>query len=381
VSIVTGREWEATKSRKLEHIRVTLERDVEARESTLLEYVRVVHNPMPEIDLDEVDLSVVLFGKRLEAPLMITGMTGGHPDVKWINAALARVAEKHRIAIGVGSQRAAIENPALADTFSVVRENAPSTVVVANLGAPQLARGYSVEEAARAVEMIEADAIAIHLNPAQELFQREGDRWFRGVYAKIAEIASQLDVPVIVKETGTGIPGEVAAQLHAVGVDCIDVSGLGGTNWVKVEVIRSGSGDAGGFQDYWGTPTAVAVAEARAAAPRTCVIASGGIRTGLDASRALALGADIAGVALPALRVLLKSGEDALDSYIAGIKRQLKAALLLTGSRNLQEYWLKPIVIHGRLADELRARGITERRLWEAKYRRALEVRRRGALA
>lgn len=378
---MSRREWEATKSRKLEHIRVTLERDVEARESTLLEYVRIVHNPMPEVDLDEVDLSVVLFGKRLDAPLMITGMTGGHPDVKWINAALARVAEKHRIAIGVGSQRAAIENPDLADTFRVVRENAPSTVVVANIGAPQLARGYGVEEAAKAVEMLEADAIAIHLNPAQELFQREGDRWFRGVYAKLAEMASQLGVPVIVKETGTGIPGEVAAQLHALGVDCIDVSGLGGTNWVKVEVIRSGVGDAGGFQDYWGVPTAVAVAEARVAAPRACLIASGGIRTGLDASRALALGADLAGVALPALRILMKSGEEALDAYIAGLKRQLRAAFLLTGSRNLAEYWLRPIVIHGRLASELGARGITERRLWEAKYRRALAVKRSGVLA
>jgi len=377
---VPRREWEATKSRKLEHIRVTLERDVEARESTLLEYVRIVHNPMPEIDLDEVDLSVVLFGKRLDAPLMITGMTGGHPDVKWINAALARVAEKHRIAIGVGSQRAAIENPDLADTFRVVRENAPSTVVVANLGAPQLARGYGIGEAAKAVEMLEADAIAIHLNPAQELFQREGDKWFRGVYAKIAEIASELGVPVIVKETGTGIPGEVAAQLYAVGVDCIDVSGLGGTNWVKVEVIRSGAGDAGGFQDSWGVPTAVAIAEARVAAPRACVIASGGVRSGLDASRALALGADLAGIALPALRVLMRSGEEALDAYIARLKRQLRAAFLLTGSRSLVEYWLRPVVIHGRLAIELEARGITERRLWEAKYRRALEVKRSGVL-
>lgn len=376
-----GEEREATKARKLEHVRVTLERDVEARESTLLEYVRVVHNPMPEIDLREVDTSVSLFGKRLDAPIMITGMTGGHPDVAWINAALARVAERQRIAIGVGSQRAAIENPELEYTYKVVRDNAPSTVVVANLGAPQLARGYGVREAKRAVEIIEADAIAIHLNPAQELFQREGDRWFRGVYAKIAEIASELGVPVIVKETGTGIPGEVAAQLRAVGVDCVDVSGLGGTNWVKVEVIRSGLGDAGGFQDYWGVPTAVAVAEARTAAPDLCVIASGGIRTGLDASRALALGADLVGVALPALRILVKSGEDALDRYIASLKRQVRAAMLLTGSRNLVEYWLKPVVIHGRLESELAARGITERRLWEAKYRRALEVKRRGALA
>ncbi|WP_460124098.1 type 2 isopentenyl-diphosphate Delta-isomerase [Stetteria hydrogenophila] len=373
--------WEATRSRKLDHLRVVMERDVEAAESTLLNYVRPVHNPLPELGLEDVDLSVTIFGKRLDAPIMITGMTGGHPDVKEVNAALARVAERHRIAVGVGSQRAAIENPELADTYSVVREYAPSTVVVANIGAPQLAKGYGVREALKAVEMIEADALAIHLNPAQELFQVEGDRSFRGVYAKIAEIASEAGVPVIVKETGTGIPGEAAAQLHALGVACIDVSGLGGTNWVKVEVIRSGRGGAGGFEDYWGVPTAVATAEARAAAPEACIIASGGVRTGLDAARALALGADMVGVALPALRILLKSGEEALDRYISSLKAQLRAALLLTGSRSIAEYWLKPVVIHGRLAEELGARGVTERRLWEAKYRRLLAVKRRGALA
>ena len=359
---------------------MTLERQVEARESTLLENVRVVHNPLPELDVSEVDTRVRLFGKTLEAPLMITGMTGGHPDVAWINEALGRVAEEEGIAVGVGSQRAALEDPSLAETFRVMRRAAPNAVVVANLGAPQLARGYGVREARAAVEMIDADAIAIHLNPAQELFQREGDRSFRGVLERIAEIVDGVGVPVVVKETGTGIPGEAAAELHALGVACIDVSGLGGTNWVKVEVIRSGAA-AGGFEDYWGNPTAVSVAEARAAAPEACIIASGGVRTGLDAARALALGADMAGFALPALRVLARGGVEALRGYVRGLKRQLRAAMLLAGARRLEEYWARPVVVWGRLREELEARGVTERRLREAKYRRILRIRRSGALA
>ncbi len=352
-------------------MRLTVERDVEARESTLLEYVRVVHNPLPELDASEVDTGVVVLGKRLSAPLMITGMTGGHPDVKWINAALARVAEEEGIAIGVGSQRAALEDPGVADTFRVVRENAPSTLVVANLGAPQLARGYGLREARAAVEMIDADALAIHLNPAQEIFQPEGDRGFRGVLERIAEIASGLGVPVIVKETGTGIPREAVAELEALGVECVDVSGLGGTNWVKVEALRAGE-PAGGFEDYGGNPTAVAVAEARAASPGVCVIASGGVRAPIDAARALALGADLVGVALPALRALVRGGEEALRSYIRRMKRGVAAAFLLAGARNLREYWLKPHVVWGRLREELEARGVTPEALWHAKARRAM---------
>jgi len=374
---------EGTLPRKLDHIRVTLERPVESRHPTLLSEVRIVHQPLPELDLGEVDVSVELFGKRLRAPLMITGMTGGHPAVRGINASLARVAERLGIAIGVGSQRAAIERPEVADTFRVVREEAPTTVVVANLGAPQLALGYGLREAERAVEMVEADALAVHLNPAQEAFQVEGDTNYRGVLRAIKEIVDGLDVPVIVKETGTGLSREAVAQLRALGVECFDVSGLGGTNWVKVEVLRAQERgvrppvEPDGFTDYWGNPTAVAVAEARVAAPDACVIASGGVRTGLDAARAIVLGADLAGVALPALRALLRGGEEALERLLRGMIDQVRVAAYLAGARSTVDLMLRPAVLGPRLAAELAWRGISWGDLVRAKIARAAALGRR----
>jgi isopentenyl-diphosphate delta-isomerase len=372
-----------TPERKLDHIRVVLERPVEAREATLLQQVRIPHQPLPELDLGDVDLTVELFGKRLRAPLMITGMTGGHPAVRDVNAALARVAERHGIAIGVGSQRAAIEKPELEHTFRIVRQEAPTTVVVANLGAPQLALGYGVREAERAVEMVEADALAIHLNPAQEAFQLGGDTNYRGVLRALKEIVDRLDVPVIVKETGTGLSREAVAELHALGVECFDVSGLGGTNWVKVEVLRALERgrepplDPDGLGDYWGNPTALAVAEARIAAPSACVIASGGIRTGLDAARAIALGADMAGIALPALRALLRRGEEGLDRLVTSLIGQLRVAAYLAGARSVVDLMLRPVTVWGRLREEMEARGIGLRGLYRAKIVRAAALGRR----
>ncbi len=355
-------EWN-TSSRKLDHIKVALEDNVEAKESTLLEYVRLVHNPLPEINIDDVSLETEFCGKTLKAPLMITGMTGGHPDTLEINKHLARVAERHGIAIGVGSQRAALEDPSVEDTFRVVRREAPTTMVIANIGAPQLSMGYGVEEARRAVEMIDADALAIHLNPGQEAYQVEGDPYYRGVISRIAEIARELDVPVIVKETGTGLSGEAVRTLYLMGVRCFDVSGLGGTNWIKVEILRAQKRGAkytpaGRIADYWGNPTALAIIEARNAAPRSYIVGSGGIRDGLDAAKAIALGADLAGIALPALRSLLRGGPEALDRMISTIKYQLKSALFMTGSKSPRDLWRAPLTVWGRLAEEARSRGI-----------------------
>ncbi len=375
-----------TSSRKMEHIRMVAEAGVESRESTLLENVRIVHNPLPEIDLDDVDLSTGFCGtgKMLKAPLMITGMTGGHPDVAWINRELASLAEEMGIAFGVGSQRAAIEDPSLESTFSIAREAAPNTIVVANLGAPQLSRGYGVREARKAVEMINADALAIHLNPGQEAYQDEGDPYYSRVVERIIEIADSLDVPVIVKETGTGIPGEVVRLLYRSGVRCFDVSGLGGTNWIKVEVLRSKKRHgaplrpAGPLSDYWGNPTAVSIVEARLAAPGSYIIASGGVRNGLDAGKGIALGADMAGVALPVLRALLNGGRDAAKRLLESIIYQLSTILFMTGSRRVEDLWLAPVVVYGRLRWELEARGIdvdgyisrgrVEALLWRRRY-------------
>ncbi|MEN2999619.1 MAG: type 2 isopentenyl-diphosphate Delta-isomerase [Acidilobaceae archaeon] len=354
-----------TVSRKLEHVKLLLASKVESSETTLLEDVRIVHNPLPELDLEEVDLGVEFCGgKRLRAPLMITGMTGGHKDVAWINEKIAVIAEELGIAMGVGSQRAAIEKEEVAETFAIVRRSASRAVIVANIGAPQLAKGYGLREAERAVEMVEADALAIHLNPGQEAFQDEGDTDFRGVIKKIVEISSHLSVPVIVKEVGTGLSRRAVATLYNAGIRCFDVAGLGGTNWIKAEVLRSKArhGEplrpAGSLEDVWGTHTAVAIVEARLAAPKAFVIGSGGIRNGVDAARAIALGADIAGFALPALRALVNSSEDALRRLLQATIYQLKVATFLAGERHVGGLWKAPIIVEGRLREQLEGRGI-----------------------
>lgn len=353
-----------TASRKLEHLRMVARAGVESRESTLLEYVRIVHRAAPELNLDDVRTDVEFCGGRLRAPLMITGMTGGHPDVAWINSELARVAEELGIAIGVGSQRAAIERPELEETFRVARLSAPNAFIVANLGAPQFSLGYGLEEVERAVSMVEANAVAIHFNPGQEAFQDEGDPYFSSVLEKIAEIVDRVGVPVIVKEVGTGLSREVVAELRAIGVRCFDVAGLGGTNWIKIEVLRSRErrGEpvrpAGPLQDYWGNPTALAVMEARSAAPDAYIVGSGGIRNGLDAAKAIALGADVAGLALPALRALMSGGRDGVRRLLESIAYQVRVAAFLAGEDWVLGLWRAPVVVWGRLREEAKARGI-----------------------
>ncbi len=354
-----------TQTRKLEHVKMVASSPVEASESTLLEFVRIVHEPLPEIDLDDVDLSLKFCGgKRVRAPLMITGMTGGHPDVERINGDLAEIAEEHGIAMGVGSQRAAIEDPSTARTYRIARERAPTTVIVANLGAPQLSKGYGVREAEEAVSMLEADAMAIHLNPGQEAFQDEGDPFYSGVLGKLLELSESLGVPLILKETGTGLSRKSVRLARAMGIKCFDVSGLGGTNWIKAEVVRSKAKHgrplrpAGPLSDYWGNPTAVSIVEARHAAPDSFIIGSGGIRNGLDAAKAISLGADMAGVALPALRALLNTGKEGLRELVSAMIYQLRAAAFMTGSKNVYGLWRTPLSIYGRLAEELRVRSI-----------------------
>jgi len=375
----------STSSRKFEHVKLVASSKVESSESTLFEFVRLIHNPAPGLDLDDVDLSVSFCGgRRLRAPLMITGMTGGHPDVAWINESLAMVAEEFGIAMGVGSQRAALEDPSLSESYSIARRVAPNAVLVANIGAPQLVRGYGVGEVLRAIEMIDADAVAVHLNPGQEAFQDEGEPSFRGVLERVVDIASRIDKPVIVKEVGTGLSREVVAELYNAGVKCFDVAGLGGTNWIKAEVLRSKARHgtplkpAGGLDDYWGNPTAIAVVEARVVAPRAFIIGSGGVRNGLDVAKVIALGADIAGVALPALRALINGGYESLRKLVSSIIYQVKVAVFLTGGRSVRDLWKAPVAVHGRLREELELRGVNvseyirEYRLkailWRARY-------------
>ena len=356
---------EATRARKLDHIRLVVEADVEARHPTLLDDVRIIHRALPEIDLDDVSLETEFCGERVGAPIMITGMTGGHPEAGRINRILARIAEKYGLPIGVGSQRAAIEDPSLEWTYRVVREEAPNAFVVANLGAPQLSRGYGLREARKAVEMIDADALAIHLNPGQEAYQVEGDPYYAGVVERIVEIQEDLGVPVIVKETGTGLSMEDVRLLYRLGIRCFDVAGLGGTSWIKVEVLRGqakgGGLPAGPISDYWGNPTAVAIIEARLAAPHSYIVGSGGVRSGLDAAKAVALGADLAGIALPAIRSLVRGGQESLERMIETLLYQFKTVLFMTGSRRPSDLWRAPVVLGGRILASMEARGVDAR--------------------
>jgi len=323
-----------TSSRKLDHLNLCAETDVAFGDAGFSD-VRLVHNAVPECAAEDIDIRTEFLGRKLAAPIFIAGMTGGHPDTAEVNKNLAAAAEAFGIPMGVGSQRAALENPDLADSFTIVRETAPSAFLAGNISAVQL-RDHGLEWADRAVEMIDADALCIHLNFLQEMIQVEGDRSAVGILDTIAEAASSLSVPVIVKETGSGISCEAASALFDAGADAVDVGGFGGTSWAKIEKARASDkahqmlGDT--FLE-WGIPTAVSVFEV-AQVGKGPVIATGGLKNGLDAAKAIALGADMAGMALTLLPSALK-GKDALFSRIETICGELKTAMFLTGAKNI----------------------------------------------
>lgn len=354
---------DSTAKRKDAHLDLCATEEVAPREnSTLLDQVRLVHCAMPELSADEVDLSVRLFGKTLKAPLWMTGMTGGTERAGKVNRELAQVAEEFGVAFGVGSQRAMAERPELTSTFSV-RAVAPSTVVVGNIGLAQAAV-LGVDALQRLAEAIGADALALHLNPGQELSQPEGDRDFRRGYETVRRLAKVFGDRLLVKETGCGVSPEVARRLVDCGVSHLDVSGLGGTSWVRVEQLRSDgvAREVGGQYSSWGIPTAAAVAAARrAVGPSVTLLASGGLRTGLDVARALALGADLGGLALPLFQAQQAGGVPTLRRAMEIIVTGLRQALVLTGSRTPAELRGRPKVITGELKDWLIALSEQER--------------------
>ncbi|MDT7889261.1 MAG: type 2 isopentenyl-diphosphate Delta-isomerase [Desulfurococcales archaeon] len=366
----------STPSRKLEHIDIVLSQDVEGPGTTWLEYVHLIHRAAPEIDFEDVELGVSFLGKRLRAPIVITGMTGGHSDVAHINRSLAEAVEEFGIAMGVGSQRAAVEDPSRVESFSIARKVAPNAVLIANLGAPQLIKGYSLKEVRKAIEMIDADAIAIHLNPAQEVIQPEGEPLYRGLLKRLENIVSILEKPVIIKETGCGLSLETVEDLRKIGIKIIDVSGYGGTNWVLVEKYRAQrKGEElkaliASDLSLWGIPTAASIIEARYAAPEFTIIGSGGIRTSIDAAKALALGADLVGIAKPALEAYY-SGR--LRTYLKSLIHGIKAILFLTGSRNITELRQKPLVITGKLREWMLERKI-DREAFDMIRRRSMGI-------
>jgi isopentenyl-diphosphate delta-isomerase len=324
----------ATRLRKADHIRINLDEDVQHREVTTgLARYRFVHDALPELDLDAVDLSTTFLERPLRAPILISSMTGGVEDGWEITRRLAAAAQAAGVAIGVGSQRAAIEDSDLARWYRV-RDVAPDVLLFANLGAVQLNYGFGVDECRRAVEMIGADALILHLNPMQEALQAEGNRDWSGLLSRIAGVCAAVEVPVVVKEVGFGISGRVARRLVDAGVAAIDVSGAGGTSWSAVEHHRASSDRYRRLSETffdWGIPTATCLRMARGAVPDVPLIASGGLRTGLDAAKALALGADLAGFAGPMLRAAA-AGEDAASELLYTIIDELRLAMFGAGA-------------------------------------------------
>jgi isopentenyl-diphosphate delta-isomerase len=317
--------------------------------------VQLLHEALPELDLEAVDLSVTFLGRRLRAPLAIAAMTGGHAVASEVNATLARAAERHGVAMGVGSQRAALRNPKLAYTYRIVREQAPSSFLIANIGAPQLidqesGAALELDDAAQAVAMIRANALAIHLNFLEESVQPEGDRRAAGCAAAMRAIVDGVGVPVVAKETGAGLTRTTAFRLRDLGARALDVGGVGGTSFAAIEGLRAAAqGDQRGARlgellRDWGVPTAVAVVAARPAARP--IIATGGVRSGLDAAKALALGATLVGVARPLLQAAMQ-GDDAVDAWIDQFLHELRTVLFLTGSRSVAELQERPRVVLG----------------------------------
>ena len=323
--------------RKEDHLRICLQENVRPGQvSTGLERYRFIHQALPETALEQVDLHTTFLGKGLRAPILISAMTGGTPSSQAINRHLAQAAQMLGIGMSVGSQRAALEEPQLADTYRV-RDVAPDILLLANLGAVQLNSSYTVAHCQQAVEMIQADALVLHLNPLQEALQPEGDTHFGNLLPKITEVCRALPVPVVVKEVGYGLSPEVASKLIEAGASALDVAGAGGTSWSEVERHRAGSPlqerVAAQFVD-WGIPTAESIRLVRTAVPNAPLVASGGIETGIDVAKCITLGADLAGIGWPLLNPALLSAQ-AVVQTLEAIIHTLRIAMFCIGAPDI----------------------------------------------
>jgi len=338
--------------RKADHLDLCATDAVAFKErTTLLEHVRLVHQSLPELALADVDTSITLFGKKLRFPIVIAGMTGGHERAAEINRGLAAVAEARGYGFGLGSQRAMQEHPELRATYGV-RDVAPTTLLLGNIGVVT-ARDLSTDDVRGLVTAVDADALCVHMNPAMEIVQPEGDRDFRSGLATFERLVNELGLPVVAKETGNGISTLTATRLFAVGVRAIDTSGAGGTSWVGVETLRAAGderrlGEA--FWD-WGIPTAVSILSSVRAGH--VVIATGGIKSGMDVARSIALGATAAGIARYAYQAYVEGGERAVHTYFDAVEAELRACLLLTGSASIRELQNAPKVLTGEIRDWL----------------------------
>ena len=319
--------------RKADHIKINLEQDVRSALTTGLEKYHFVHEALPELDLNRIDTSLSLFGKRLAAPILISSMTGGTEEAREINQRLAEAAQAVGVAMGVGSQRAALEHPELIPTFSITRKVAPDILLFANLGAVQLNYGYGIDHCRRAVDMIKADALILHFNPLQEAVQDAGNTDFAGLAKKIEEVCRKIEIPVIAKEVGWGISERTAKLLSDCGVQAIDVAGAGGTSWSQVEMHRAPdefTRELAATFVGWGIPTAESILNVKKAVPEMTVFASGGIKDGLDIAKCIALGATLGGMAGQFLKAAAISTEKAVE-MMKLTKRQIEVTMFAAG--------------------------------------------------
>jgi isopentenyl-diphosphate Delta-isomerase len=349
---------EIIKQRKREGIEIPLNNDVQAKTtSTYLEYVKLIHNALPELDYDEIDISTTFLKRKFSAPLIIDSMTGGAPEAARINGRLGELAEKYGFAMGLGSQRAGLESKQLAETYSIARKNAPSAFLIANIGGAQLAKGLTIENIKKIIDMIQADALVIHLNPLQELIQPEGEPKYKGVFSKISEISGDLDVPVIVKEVGAGISKEVAVKLEVAGVSAINVAGAGGTSWAGVEKLRAEASNndlkthLGEIFWDWGIPTAASLIEVKKTV-KVPIIASGGLRNGMEMAKCIVLGASMCAMAYPFLLKAAESKEQ-LFNFADTVIAELKSTMFLIGAMNLSVLKSSRYILTGPLADQV----------------------------
>ena len=326
-------------TRKAVHIRINLEENVQSALTTGLERFRFVHRALPEVDLEAVNLVQELFGRKVQAPILVSSMTGGTEQAGLINRTLAEAAHATGIAMGVGSQRAALEHPELASTFEI-RRYAPDILLFANLGAIQLNYDFTIDHCRKAVDLIEADALVLHFNPIQEALQPEGNTRFAGLAKQVSRVCNLLPVPVIAKEVGWGFSAADAHLLEECGVSAIDVAGAGGTSWSQVEMNRAQNESqkllAGAFDD-WGFTTAEAILNVRQAAPQLKVIASGGLRSGIEIAKCLALGAILGGMASPFLKTAVESLQKTIE-LIEITRREIQICLFGTGAGDISTF-------------------------------------------
>jgi isopentenyl-diphosphate delta-isomerase len=358
-----SRKEDAVELRKAEHIEICLNENVETNLiETGFNDINLIHRALPEINGIKISLETKFLGKKFSAPIIINAMTGGTEKAFRINRNLAEAAEQLGVGLVVGSQRAALLEPKLSYTFKITREKAPNIFLAANIGAQQIKGKEGVKLARKAVEMINADALSIHLNPLHEAVQIHGETSYKNVIEKLKTISKDLNVPVIVKETGCGIAAEEAAKIEESGVKAIDIGGAGGTSFAKIEYYRAKLASNKKYERFgktfeaWGIPTVISLVEVKNAT-KLPIIASGGVRSGLEAAKAIALGASLVGVAKPFLKPASISAK-AVAEEIEMFTKELKTTMFLTGTDNLEKLSSLPVIITGKTREWLKARGI-----------------------